>query len=362
MSGRCKRILVAPLDWGLGHATRCIPVINEILSYGHEPVLAADGRAFDLLKGEYPQLKIIRLKGYHPRYPAQGNMAAAMFFQLPKFFFAIAREHIELKKIIREYSIDAIISDNRYGLWSDSIPSVFITHQLFIRMPERMKWLEKVVNGLNHYFIRQFRHCWVPDFAGEENLSGELSHRSRMPLKVEYIGLLCRKSQAGNAIGNRCKYDLLALLSGPEPQRTLFEEEMKRQLLQLKLRALIVRGVTEENKTEKVNDFIEAVSHLSAHRLFEAMESSEVVVCRAGYSSLMELITLQKKAVIIPTPGQTEQEYLARRCRMLNYFASQLQHEMNLKSALQAVKRTHPVMAASPSSNFFVIKRWIDSI
>ncbi len=333
-----KRILVAPVDWGLGHATRCIPIIKEIISQGHEVLIAADGRAYDLLKNEFATLPIIRLKGYHPVYPENDAMVFKMLLQVPKFLFAILREHFRLKTLIRDYFIDTVISDNRYGLWSREKTSVFITHQLFIKMPAYLLWLEPLVNRLNHFFIKRFHQCWIPDVAGEKNLSGELSHRENIPSKVEFIGILPRLHRSvppvlkGNA--SLKKYDLLVLLSGPEPQRTILENEIMKQLFHLSMHTLVVRGVTEENQSEKLNDFVEVISHLTTKKLREALEQSEAVVCRAGYSSLMELVSLQKKALIIPTPGQTEQEYLAARCRQKKYFVVQEQGNINLPEAV----------------------------
>ena len=132
--------MIAPLDWGLGHAGRCIPIIGEIIGQGHEVVLATDGRALELLKTEFPQVPAIRLHGYHPVYPKDDAMVLKMAFQTPKFLAAIAREHFALEKIIRVHAIDYVISDNRYGLWTKTVPTVLITHQLFIRMPANMKW------------------------------------------------------------------------------------------------------------------------------------------------------------------------------------------------------------------------------
>lgn len=350
---RKKRILVAPLDWGLGHASRCIPIIHEILAQEHEVVLAADGRALELLKAEFPAVTCIRLPGYHPLYPKDGSMVWKMAVQVPKFLRAIAREHFQLKKIIREYSIEAVISDNRYGLWSKSTPCVLLTHQLFIRMPAGMKWFEPAVNLLNHFFIRKFQRCWVPDVESDENLSGELSHGKPIPSNVEYLGILSRfsVSPAGK------KYDVLALLSGPEPQRTILEEKIICQLTALPLRALVARGVPEETSVVQRTKNMEVVSHLESKKLNEAFLQSEVVICRSGYSSIMELASLGKAAILIPTPGQTEQEYLAQLLSERKRAVVQEQNSLDIKRGLEKIKETQIRGAAFDSAQFKVALR-----
>lgn len=332
---RKKTILIAPLDWGLGHASRCIPIIREIIAQGHEIVIATDGRALELLKAEFPQVKCIKLQGYNPVYPKNEKMVVKMALQTPKFLFAIAREHFLMKKIISEHSIDLVISDNRYGLWSNEKTSVLLTHQLFIQMPSAMKWMESYVNRLNHFFIKKFHHCWVPDLQGGENLSGNLAHGANIPSNVEYIGTLSRFS----IVPSEKKYDLLVLLSGPEPQRTILEEKIINQVKQMPLHSLIIRGVTEEIKRTQLTEMIEIVSHLTSEKMNEALLQADAVICRSGYSSVMELASLGKSAILIPTPGQTEQEYLAEKLSEQGLFVLQKQDSLNLQESLLKLKR-----------------------
>ncbi len=344
---RKKRILIAPLDWGLGHAARCIPIIREIIAQDHEPVIAADGRAYDLLKSEFPELKILRLKGYHPVYPKESNMVWTMLLQAPRFLYRIAWEYFALKPLIKKHSIDIVISDNRYGLWSSEIPSILITHQLFIKMPDAFKWMEPAVNKLNHFFIHRFHQCWVPDIAGDESLSGLLSHGKSELSNVRFIGMLSRMKWAGdNGSGARGqgqgagsgRYSLLVLLSGPEPQRSILEKEIMPQIDRLGLQTLVVRGITEENERNFINDELEMVSHLTSEKLNEALLAAEVVVCRSGYSTLMDIAAIGKKAILIPTPGQTEQEYLAKRFDEKKLAIVQQQGNLNLKEALEKLE------------------------
>src|SRR5687767_12164171 len=183
---RKKRILVAPLDWGLGHAARCIPIIRHLLEKGCEVVIGADGRPLELLEGEFPQLEVALMPGYRITYPKSGSMVLRIAAQVPKILHGIRREHLLLGKIIQEKKIDAVISDNRYGLWNKKIPCVFITHQLMIKSP----FGEKLIHRLNKNYIRRFTECWVPDEEGE--WSGDLGSKFALPPNGKYIGILSR--------------------------------------------------------------------------------------------------------------------------------------------------------------------------
>lgn len=343
------RILVAPLDWGLGHATRCVPIIEEIMRQGGEPVLGTAGRAYAYLKAEFPELELIELPSYDIRYYS-GNMYWNMALQAPKLLRAAWREHRKLQRIIQRRKIDAVISDNRFGCFSSLVPSVFITHQLNIQIySPPLRWL---ANRLNHWFIRRYDACWIPDRPGADSLAGELSHpqhrvedgsgagielflRSNGPLSsgpsYRYIGLLSRLRPEKATK----KYDILALLSGPEPQRSRMEAILIRQLKALPYKVLLVQGRTEREERYQPAAHIEVVSYLNAGELQSAVNRSTLVLCRSGYSTLMDLAATGKKALLIPTPGQTEQEYLARRILELGYCPFQLQSSLNLERGIR---------------------------
>ena len=317
------RILIAPLDWGLGHATRCIPIIKYLLEKSCEVVIGADGRALHLLQKEFPACEFVKISGYDISYPKNGSMVLKMASQIPKIISGIKREHKLLKKIIKERKIDAVISDNRYGLWSREVPSVFITHQLIIKSP----FGEKLIHKLNMKYISKYSECWIPDYAGDNNLSGDLSHKFSLPKNVKFIGVLSRFASppAPLPLERGAQYKLLVILSGPEPQRTLFEKKIIEQLdspptplpvrqagLQKERGVLIVQGITEKSVLIKISENIEMISYLTAEELKKEICSSEIVLCRPGYSSVMDLAMLNKKVIFVPTPGQTEQEYLAK--------------------------------------------------
>ncbi|MCB0584739.1 MAG: glycosyl transferase family 28 [Phaeodactylibacter sp.] len=321
------RILFAPLDWGLGHATRCVPIIEEVQRQGGEPVLATAGRAYAYLKAEFPALELINLPPYDIYYYG-ANMYWNVGVQAPKLLLAAWREHHQLQRIIRRRKIDAVVSDNRFGCFSSSVPSVFITHQLNIRIPSPpLQWM---ANRLHHQFIRQYDECWIPGQPGDESLSGALSHPPK-GLPCRYIGLLSRLRSAEEIK----EYDILALLSGPEPQRGRLEKILIRQLALLPYRVLLVQGKTEQKKHLRLTPGIELVSYLNAEELQVAMSRTALVICRSGYSTIMDLAAMGKKALLFPTPGQTEQEYLARRMQELGYCPFQHQGSINLERGIR---------------------------
>ncbi|MDX1942966.1 MAG: glycosyltransferase [Saprospiraceae bacterium] len=325
-----KRILVTPLDWGLGHATRCIPIIQELLAQGADVLLASNGGAFELLRKEFPELVIEKLPAYNIHY-ASGNMYWNMGVQLPKIARAIISEYFILQRLIRQHQINAVISDNRYGCFSKKAKSIFITHQLNILIPNFI--LRFFANFFNCQFIRRFDECWIPDESGEKSLSGKLSI-SYYHIKVKYIGILSRM----NYLQVQKKYDIIIILSGPEPQRTILEKIILEQIVQLPLEWLLVQGKLnedEEARRRKGRERGSIIPFLNAKALNKAIAVSEIVICRSGYSSIMDLAMLGKKAILIPTPGQTEQEYLAERFSQKSIFYSQQQTRFNLRTALQ---------------------------
>lgn len=323
-----KRILICPLDWGLGHATRCIPIIRLLKEKKVEVIIAADGRPFELLKQEFPELEFIRFNGYDIQYPEKGSMTWKMFLSVPGILKGIKMEHQKLDKIIDENKIDAVISDNRYGCWSKKVKSVFITHQLMIKTPFAGNVLHKIVLS----YIKKFDECWVPDFEGANNLSGDLAHKYPLPAKTFYIGPLSRFAKEKTA---SFEYDVMAIISGPEPQRSLFEKMILEQLSITNLKALLVAGKTEVEQKIEIRGNVKIISHLRSREMQEAISGSKIIIARSGYSTIMDLALLGKKAIFIPTPGQTEQEYLAELVLQKNIAYSKSQEKFDLEKALK---------------------------
>ena len=299
--------MVVPLDWGLGHAARCIPIIKILLNAGFKVVAAAEGDQKILLATAFPAMEIFPVPGYRVRYGSTaGATIAKIFFQIPKILMAINRENRWLRDIIRTKNIAAVISDNRYGLFCKSIPTVFISHQLLIKTS-----LGKLADGflqrLNYAFIQRFTFCWVPDAAGPEHLAGELSHPQKLPrVAVRYIGWLSRFG-ATAAAGE----GLLVLLSGTEPQRTILEKKVIAQLAGSGIPTTLVRGLPAASDVLPGSPTLQIFNFKDAGELAVLARSASVILCRSGYSSIMDLLPLHKKCILIPVPGQEEQRYLA---------------------------------------------------
>jgi uncharacterized protein (TIGR00661 family) len=324
-----KRILVAPLDWGLGHATRCIPIINELLKRNCEVMIASSGSALVLLKKEFPELRFFELPSYKASYPSWLPFMVGISIQMPKFLLAINKEHKQLNRIVSEEKIDLVIADSRYGCWSDKVKTIFITHQLTILMPHGLKWLESFINWGNHRQIGKFDQCWVPDFP-DERITGALTNSVK--LKVKYIGMLSRFTR----LQQSKKYDVVAILSGPEPQRTLFEEIIRKQFSDLKKTKLIVRGLPHQ--PELKNESNDEINHLTSVDLMNIISQSEIIISRSGYTSVMDYAAMGSKVIFVPTPGQTEQEYLAVELEKKKVAFFQTQNQFDTNEALAQSK------------------------
>lgn len=301
------KILICPLDWGLGHATRCIPLIEHLTGRGAEVWVAGNSITNQLLQQEFPSLNYIHLKGYEVKYSkSRWALPFKLLAQLPRLLRVIRNEHQWLKQTIVEHQFDAVISDNRYGLYSDRALCVFMTHQLQIAAPQS-RFLEQIINSFNRRLIRRFNTLWIPDYP-DHSMAGSLSTPTGKLPPVKYLGNLSRFEFKEKP---QFSFDLLFLLSGPEPQRTLLEKMILEQCRFLNLKILLVRGKPGAEDLPKVSTNIQIVNYLGRHALQEALTGAKIILCRSGYSTIMDLLKLRRHAVLVATPGQTEQEYLA---------------------------------------------------
>ncbi len=329
-----KRILVAPLNWGLGHATRCIPIINALINHNFEVIIASDGKALELLKKEFYKIETVELPSYNIKYPEKGQSLKLKLFQdSPKFLKAYKSEKKTTKKIIENYNIDGIISDNRFGVYHKTIPSAFITHQLQV-LSGNTTWLS---TKLHQNVIKKFTECWIPDYLSEPNLSGKLSHTNNFnSIPLKYIGPQSRFTKHKS----EQTYDIMVLLSGPEPQRTHLEEKLLYELKTYKGKILFIKGIVESTQIKSQVENMIIYNYMTSKQLEKAINESKLVLSRSGYTSIMDLARLEKKAFFIPTPGQFEQEYLAEKletdglvpfCKQNDFTVNQLKKVANYK-------------------------------
>lgn len=299
-----KNILVAPLNWGLGHATRCIPIIQNLENLGFAPIIASDGEALQLLKLEFPHLKFLELPSYTITYPKKGkNFRWKMLQNIPNMIFAIQKERKLVQKWMEEFQLCGIISDNRLGVFNKNIPSVFITHQLNVLTGSTTYFSTK----MHQRIIQKFTECWVPDVAGKPNLSGKLGHVDYQDSKLKYIGPLSRFRK----IDLEIKYDLMVLLSGPEPQRTFLEQKLITELKSYSGKVIFIKGKVQGTQEMHQSENILFYNFMQSSELEKTINETELILCRSGYTSVLDLAKMRKKAFFIPTPGQFEQEYLA---------------------------------------------------
>jgi uncharacterized protein (TIGR00661 family) len=323
-----KNILIAPLNWGLGHAIRCIPIINQLIAQNFNPILASDGAALEILKKEFPHLVCLELPSYHIEYQGKkGSLKLKLLKNSPKIIQAVFAEKKLTKKWIAQYNLHGIISDNRLGVRHKKITSVYITHQLNV-LSGSTTWLS---SKMHQFYINKFNQCWVPDVDGVPNLTGDLGHLGIKNEAVKYIGPLSRLEKKEL----KKKYDLMVILSGPEPQRTFLEEKLLQELQEYKGRILFVKGIMQSQQFVTQENQFTIYNYMTSQEIENAFNQSDLVISRSGYTTVMDLAKLEKKAFFIPTPGQYEQEYLAKKYKKEGLVPYCKQDKFKLKKLLE---------------------------
>ncbi|WP_412464969.1 glycosyltransferase [Flavobacterium mekongense] len=323
-----KNILIAPLNWGLGHATRCIPVIRELQHFGFTPIIASDGVALRLLQKEFPELISIELPSYEIEYAKdEKDFKWKLIKNSPKMIQAIFEEKKKVKALVKQYDLKGIISDNRLGVYSKKVPSVFITHQLNV-LSGKTTWIS---SKLHQFFIAKFTECWIPDSKDQPNLTGKLGHLEDSSLNLKYLGPLSRLVKKNLPL----RYDLMVILSGPEPQRTMLEEKLTEELKNYMGKILFIKGKVETEQKTTIEDHFTYYNFMTSEEVEKAFNESDLVLCRSGYTTVMDLAKLDKKAFFIPTPGQFEQEYLAKRFKRKGMAPFAKQDEFKVEKLLE---------------------------
>ena len=349
-----KNILICPLEWGLGHAGRMVPLAKRLQELNHNVYFGSGEEHLRFFRAEVPGASIIHFPGFRIRYSRYLPQYLIILLQSPLLICHSFLEHYRIKRIIRDYSIDILISDNRIGLWNSGIKTVYITHQLRIIFPAPLRFLEFIAVRITRSIINKYTCCFIPDLEGEVNISGILSHGLRLPENARYIGILSRlngDSAACSQIPGQCT----VMLSGPEPQRSILKQKLEKILLSQAKSAIILEGKPcAEEGSDAVNNLI-YYNHLPSDETIKLLKESEIIITRSGYTTLMELVSLGCSALLIPTPGQTEQEYLAKSLSAKGWFSSISQHDLNEKTDLLSPPAVPPSGIKEESSRLLEI-------
>lgn len=335
-----KNILICPLDWGLGHAGRMIPVAARLREKDHNVIIGAGDKCLSLFKRELPGLTYIDFPGYSPSYSAFLPQYLKLLLELPLLIYHIIREHKRVRKIINDHSVDILISDNRFGLWNRKITSVYVTHMPGIPFPAPFSFLEFIGICIHRSIIKKYSFCFIPDLPGEMNISGKLSHGIKLTDNVRYIGILSRfSSTEAEQTDTRISgiYNTV-ILSGPEPQKSIFKDTLTDVLGRNDAKTVFLGGEPSADRSPVISGNSLYFNHLDRSAMKAVIMDSDLIITRSGYTVIMELISLGRSALLVPTPGQTEQEYLADRLSQMGWFNCLSQKELIKGKLLPAGK------------------------
>lgn len=342
------KILVAPLDWGLGHATRCIPIIRACIEAGHSVELATCGSIATLYRGEFPELAQHEFPSYGIRYPKVGlAMPLWLLKNMPRLRAVMAAEHQRAEELVKECGFDAIISDNRFGCYSVKAHSVYMTHQLRIAFPFPFSYFEKTGTRYHAKFMQRFSEVWVPDIPDFPGLAGKLSHVLQMPLPVKYVGILSRFAEP--VPGTPREYDFLGVISGPEPMRSSFQNRLIAALSEIPGKHAVILGTPGRPVPAEHPKNVTLFSHLETPDFARMVAGSRHIVSRSGYSTVMDMARLGANCVFVPTPGQTEQVYLGRVLRRSGFAGYLPERKLSAETLLESAAVTRRI-PESPDS------------
>ncbi len=348
-----KTVLFCPLDWGLGHISRDLPLIREFTKHGHRVVVAASDNVCQWIRSEAPSIETTNFDGPEIHYSNKGFSFFKMVLQLPRLLIWPAREKIITKNLVDKYQPHLIVSDNRYGARHHKVTSVIITHQLCIKLPRRFKWAEYPLHHLVKYLILKFDECWVPDLSPNESLAGELVHKYKLPKNARLIGPLSRFDSIRAQLSNSFNVNsVLGIISGPEPQRSEMERLLKKKINNYKWKKTLVTGTFATDKENNSPDF-HIIPHQPTLEMLKLISRHNLIISRSGYSTIMDMYCLRRNIVIIPTPGQTEQKYLADYHSPKGHIKIEQEEikKLNLEFLSTHIKPT-PTDQKTPSINF----------
>lgn len=364
MPKRALHILISPLDWGLGHSSRCVPIIRHLLAQGCKITVACSGLSQELLYKNFGnQVSYVVIPGYEIRYSKNPKFfLPQLLLQVPKVIQKVKNEHRWLKQFCAQHKVDGIISDNRYGLYHAQIPNVILTHQWQV-LSDINAFADRVLLKIHQRLLNKFKEVWLVD-EQHKSLAGKLSHPRKACLQVpyHYIGHL---SQLDSNAFQKQPNKILVLLSGPEPLRTQLLNKIIEQACLLNEYQFTIIAGTNQDLTYSLPDHIEYISLAGAHSIAKHLAECRLVICRSGYSTLMDLMIFHARALLIPTPGQTEQEYLAQRLHQQGVCFTTRQADLNLESMIPEALRYKGFDQSWPTPNQEfqkIVNNWLSQL
>ena len=353
------KILVAPLDWGLGHATRCVPIVKEFLRQGAEVELAVVKANAGFFREVFPELRQRVAPGYNVVYPKYGFNMALWLLKNSAHLNAVMRyEKRYAEEMVERHGYDVLFSDNRFAFFSKKAYSVYMTHQRRIAFPPAVAALEGVGVRWHRARMRNFDEVWVPDVESAPGYAGALSHLPSLrgaenAPKVKFVGPLSRFDEVVGSLKTSGldagelpagslkagKYRVVAVISGVEPARTQFENRLRDILRDVPGNHLMILGKPQAPRRRWTEGNIEFVTHLPTGDFASAVRNADWVISRGGYSTVMDMAYLGAKCVFVPTPGQYEQVVLARDLATAGYAVSIPANRLSVESLLDAFNK-----------------------
>jgi uncharacterized protein (TIGR00661 family) len=345
------KILVSPLAWGLGHATRDVSIINDLIARGHTVGVAATGIALELLTREFPDLEFYDVPDYPSPYTSSGFSVARVMALFPLMVKNIAREHRIISRIVKRERYDLVISDNRFGAFAADVPSLFISHQIRFSTPGAIESVERTMEVFNSRYHRHFERVIVPDNPpGPRSLSGKLGN-ARRPLtkrRAYWAGIITdiRKQDLPQDI------DYLVSISGPKVTKDALRKVIMDQIGGLAGTKVILLGDPGADFEQRPDGDTLVKSHVDRREMAELLNRARFVITRSGYTTVMELAELEKKEILFtPTPGQTEQEYLSAYYEQMGWVHSVPQNGLDLVHDVARARDMKGLPAMSGSSD-----------
>ncbi len=317
-----NRVFIAVLNWGMGHASRSVPVIEKVIDTGADVVIASNGVTMIFLEERFPHVNILEIPDKEISYHTTGAGVGLLkrSFQQKK----INEQQTEwMSENVAGLGITHIISDNLYGVFHPTIPSVIITHQIGILSPFFKSRFDKYLAD----WLSKFDSVWIPDLPGEDSLAGKMLDNEFYKGKREFLGPISRFPKGEE---KEKDIDNLVILSGPEPQRTFLERKLLKKLRKAPGNHVLVRGRINGTALQHTGN-IRTYAFLHEKELGNLISRSKLVICRSGYTSILDLVRLGAKALLIPTPQQPEQKYLAERMEEKKWFRYVLQKDLKKK-------------------------------